>query len=69
MDQFALTEDQKAVVQAVRRVVKESVEPRAGDIDAKAEFPSPGTSRSSLQGWASWEQEYPRPMGGPTKGF
>jgi alkylation response protein AidB-like acyl-CoA dehydrogenase len=39
VEQFALNEDQKAVVQAVRRVVKESVEPRAGEIDATGEYP------------------------------
>lgn len=39
MQQFALTEDQKAIVQAVRKVVKESVEPRAAQIDATGDYP------------------------------
>jgi len=39
MDQYSLTQDQKAVVQAVRRVVKESVEPRAAAIDATGDYP------------------------------
>ncbi|MBI5441972.1 MAG: acyl-CoA dehydrogenase family protein [Deltaproteobacteria bacterium] len=39
MSQFALTDEQNALVQSVRRVVKESVAPRAAQIDAAGEFP------------------------------
>ncbi len=36
---FALTDDLRAVREAVRRVVRESVAPRAAEIDASGEFP------------------------------
>jgi alkylation response protein AidB-like acyl-CoA dehydrogenase len=39
MEQFALTDDQRAIIEAVRRVVKEKVEPRAKEIDEKGEYP------------------------------
>ncbi len=39
MEPFSLSDDQRAVVEAVRRVVKESVAPRAAEIDAEGEYP------------------------------
>jgi len=36
---YLLNEDHKMFIEQVRRMVKEKVEPRAADIDAKAEFP------------------------------
>ena len=36
---YLLNEDHKMFIEQVRRMVKEKVEPRAAEIDAKAEFP------------------------------